>query len=88
MTDLQLRALLDRIAHAMAKMTGAQRELVARHVLGSDPDLAPALPALVAATESFRGDFFSCLNCSSCANASASATYAPVMDAVRVPPSA
>ena len=49
MTEGQLRSLLDRIARAMAKMTAAQRELVARHVLGSDPDLAPALPALVAA---------------------------------------
>ncbi|HEV8534869.1 MAG TPA: hypothetical protein VGR87_04000 [Candidatus Limnocylindria bacterium] len=30
-------------------MTAAQRELVARHVLESDPDLAPTLPALIAA---------------------------------------
>jgi len=30
-------------------MNAAQRELVARHVVERDPDLAPALPALVAA---------------------------------------
>lgn len=48
MTEAQLRFLLERIARAMAKMNAAQRELVARHVLERDPDLAAAAPALIA----------------------------------------
>jgi len=46
-TDVQVRALLDRIARAMAKMTAAQRELVVRRILERDPDLEPALPTLI-----------------------------------------
>jgi hypothetical protein len=46
-TDDQLRSLLERLERTMPRMTPAQRELVARHVLERDPDLAPALPVLV-----------------------------------------
>ena len=38
----------------MAKMTAAQREQLARHVLERDPDLALALPALIAAIRSAK----------------------------------
>ncbi len=47
MTDEQLRALLGRLEKVMPRMTPAQRELVERHVFERDPDLQPALPALV-----------------------------------------
>ncbi len=48
MRDDQMRALLERLGRAMTKMDSGQRELVARRVLEGDPDLAPALPGLVA----------------------------------------
>ena len=46
MTD-ELRTLLRRLERAMTRMDAAQRELVERHALERDPDLQPALPALV-----------------------------------------
>jgi hypothetical protein len=38
----------------MPKMTPAQRERVERHVLERDPDLAPALPTIVAVIQNAK----------------------------------
>ena len=50
--------------------------------------MPPMMPTLVAATKSRMGDFLSAPNFTSCRKAAESAIYAPVIAAVRVPPSA
>ncbi|MDQ2913627.1 MAG: hypothetical protein M3T56_10260 [Chloroflexota bacterium] len=48
MRDDQVRALLERLGRAMTRMDSSQRERLARRVLEGDPDLASAVPTLIA----------------------------------------